>query len=104
MCASWPKAAGATYVARTTVAHPRPLLNLIKEGMEHRGFAFLEVISQCPTQAGRYMEGTSNPGGASQPHEEKGPAGGAGEAGFGPRSSKGGSSWAGFTTRRKKRN
>lgn len=55
------KAAGATYVARTTVAHPRPLLNLIQEGMEHRGFAFLEVISQCPTQAGRYMEGTSNP-------------------------------------------
>ena len=30
--------------------------------MEHRGFAYIEVISQCPTQAGRYMEGTSNPG------------------------------------------
>jgi 2-oxoglutarate ferredoxin oxidoreductase subunit beta len=43
------------------VAHPRPLLKLIKEGMEHCGFAFIEVISQCPTQAGRYMEGTSNP-------------------------------------------
>jgi 2-oxoglutarate/2-oxoacid ferredoxin oxidoreductase subunit beta len=56
------KAAGATYVARWTVAHPRPLLGTIKEGMEHQGFAYIEVISQCPTQAGRYMEGTSNPG------------------------------------------
>jgi 2-oxoglutarate ferredoxin oxidoreductase subunit beta len=56
------KAAGATYVARWTVAHPRPLLGTIREGMEHRGFAYIEVISQCPTQAGRYMEGTSNPG------------------------------------------
>ena len=56
------KAAGATYVARWTVTHPRPLLSAIQEGMEHRGFSFIEVISQCPTQAGRYMEGTSNPG------------------------------------------
>jgi 2-oxoglutarate/2-oxoacid ferredoxin oxidoreductase subunit beta len=56
------KAAGATFIARTTVAHPRQLLGFIKEAMEHRGFSFLEVISQCPTQAGRYMEGTSNPG------------------------------------------
>ncbi len=56
------KAAGASYVARSTVAHPRQMLSLIKESMEHRGFSFLEIISQCPTQAGRYMEGTSNPG------------------------------------------
>jgi 2-oxoglutarate ferredoxin oxidoreductase subunit beta len=56
------KAAGATHVARWTVAHPRPLLNAMKESMEHRGFSFLEVISQCPTQAGRYMEGTGDPG------------------------------------------
>jgi 2-oxoglutarate ferredoxin oxidoreductase subunit beta len=33
----------------------------MQEGMEHQGFSFIEVISQCPTQAGKYMEGTSNP-------------------------------------------
>jgi 2-oxoglutarate/2-oxoacid ferredoxin oxidoreductase subunit beta len=55
------QAAGATYVARWTTAHPRPLLTAIKEGMAHKGFAFIEVISQCPTQAGRYIEGISRP-------------------------------------------
>lgn len=56
------RAAGATYVARWTTAHPRQLLQAIKEGIGHQGFSFVEVISQCPTQAGRYMEGTSDPG------------------------------------------
>ncbi len=56
------RAAGATYVARWTTAHPKQLLQAIKEGIEHPGFSFIEVISQCPTQAGRYMEGTSDPG------------------------------------------
>ncbi len=54
--------AGATYVARWTAAHPLQLLKAIKEGIEHRGFSFIEVMAQCPTQAGRYIEGTSNPG------------------------------------------
>ncbi len=56
------RAAGATYVARWTTAHPYQLLKAIKEGINHEGFAFIEVLSQCPTQAGRYMEGTSDPG------------------------------------------
>jgi 2-oxoglutarate ferredoxin oxidoreductase subunit beta len=34
----------------------------MKEGIEHPGFSFIEVMAQCPTQAGRYMEGSSNPG------------------------------------------
>jgi len=55
------RSAGATYVARWTTAHPRELLKAIIEGIEHSGFSFVEVISQCPTQAGRYMEGTSDP-------------------------------------------
>lgn len=56
------RAAGATYVARWTTAHPYQLLKAIKEGINHEGFSFIEVLSQCPTQAGRYMEGTSDPG------------------------------------------
>ncbi len=56
------KAAGATYVARWTTAHPVSILTAFREGITHHGFSFIEVISQCPTQAGRYMEGTSDPG------------------------------------------
>ncbi len=56
------RAAGATYVARWTTAHPKQLLRAIKEGIAHLGFSFIEVLSQCPTQAGKYMEGTSDPG------------------------------------------
>jgi 2-oxoglutarate ferredoxin oxidoreductase subunit beta len=55
------RSAGATYVARWTTGHPKQLLQSIKEAIEHAGFSFVEVISQCPTQAGRYMEGTSDP-------------------------------------------
>lgn len=56
------RAAGATYVARWTTAHPYQLREAIKEGIAHQGFSFIEVLSQCPTQAGRYIEGTSDPG------------------------------------------
>ena len=52
---------GATYVARWTSAHPRQLLKAIKEAVTHNGFSFIEVVDQCPTQAGRYMHGTADP-------------------------------------------
>lgn len=44
---------GASYVARWTTAHPRPLINSIKKGLMKNGFSLIEVISQCPTQYGR---------------------------------------------------
>jgi len=46
-------AAGATYVARWTTAHPLQLSNAIKKGLKNKGFSFIEVISQCPTYFGR---------------------------------------------------
>jgi 2-oxoglutarate ferredoxin oxidoreductase subunit beta len=55
------KAAGATFVSRWSVAQPRQLLRAIKKGIEHPGFALIEAISLCPTQAGRYMKGTGDP-------------------------------------------
>lgn len=55
-------AAGATYVARWTCAHPKEMARAIKEGIEHKGFSFIEIISPCPTQAGRYIYGMANPG------------------------------------------
>lgn len=47
------KAAGATYVARWTTAHPVQLSNSIKKGLKNKGFSFIEAISQCPTYFGR---------------------------------------------------
>jgi len=44
---------GATYVARWTTYHAMPLIKSIKKGIQKKGFAFIEVIAQCPTQYGR---------------------------------------------------
>jgi 2-oxoglutarate/2-oxoacid ferredoxin oxidoreductase subunit beta len=46
-------AAGATYVARWTTAHPVQLSNAIKKGLQNKGFSFIEAVSQCPTYFGR---------------------------------------------------
>ncbi len=55
------KAAGATYVARWTAAHALSLSRSIAEAITHEGFAFIEIITQCPTQAGRIIYGTADP-------------------------------------------
>ncbi len=47
------EAAGATFVARHSVATPIPLIRTLKKAMEHKGFGFVEVLSPCPTQFGR---------------------------------------------------
>ena len=44
---------GASYVARGTVYHIRELDKLILGGIQKKGFAVVEVISQCPTSFGR---------------------------------------------------
>jgi len=46
-------AAGATYVARGTVANGVLLERLIRAGLAHRGFSVIEVVSNCHTQYGR---------------------------------------------------
>ena len=46
------QAAGATYVARWTTYQPRQLTRSIKKAIQKKGFAFVEVISQCPVQFG----------------------------------------------------
>lgn len=44
---------GATYVARGISHNPRFLSRLIEEGIKHKGFSFIEGISQCPVGLGR---------------------------------------------------
>jgi 2-oxoglutarate ferredoxin oxidoreductase subunit beta len=46
-------AAGASFVARWTTYHARQITNTMKKAIQHRGFAFIEIISQCPVQFGR---------------------------------------------------
>jgi len=46
-------AAGASYVARYSVTQPLSLVNAIKKALNVHGFAFIEVLSPCPTQFGR---------------------------------------------------
>ena len=47
------KAAGATFVARTTAYHVRQITDLIKKAVLHPGFSVVEILSQCPTYFGR---------------------------------------------------
>jgi 2-oxoglutarate ferredoxin oxidoreductase subunit beta len=46
-------AAGASFVACWTAAHPRQLTKSIEKAIQKKGFAFIEVFSQCPIQFGR---------------------------------------------------
>jgi 2-oxoglutarate/2-oxoacid ferredoxin oxidoreductase subunit beta len=46
------EAAGATFVARGTAVDIEPLEKMIKEGIRHPGFAFIEAVVPCPTEYG----------------------------------------------------
>jgi len=54
------EAAGAAFVARSTVYHTRLLDQLIIKALEKKGFAMVEVVSQCPTYSGRW-QGLASP-------------------------------------------
>lgn len=53
-------AAGGTYVARWTTYHVARLVATMKKALTRRGFAFVEVVSQCPVHYGRRI-GVSDP-------------------------------------------
>ena len=54
-------AAGATMVSRWSTAYPKALTRTFKKAINHKGFAFVEVVSQCPVQSGRYILGSGAP-------------------------------------------
>ena len=45
--------AGASYVARTTIANPRQAETYITNGIRKKGFSVIEVVTHCHTQFGR---------------------------------------------------
>ena len=47
-------AAGATFVARGLSYEPTTLQKLCEDALRHDGFAFVEVLSDCPEYFGRY--------------------------------------------------
>lgn len=47
------KAAGASFVARTTTYHVQQMADIIREAIVHDGFSVVEIMSQCPTYFGR---------------------------------------------------
>ena len=46
-------AAGATYVARWTTYHVFQLLQAMQAALAHKGFSFIEIMSQCPVSYGK---------------------------------------------------
>ncbi len=63
-------ALGASYVARWTTAHPVQLAKAIAEGIQHKGFAYIEVLSQCPVQAGKNVWGEKDPAKIMEKYKE----------------------------------
>ena len=47
------RAAGASFVARTTTYHARQMTEILKDAIVHDGFSVVEVLTQCPTYFGR---------------------------------------------------
>ena len=45
--------AGATFTARGSAYHARETIELIKQGICHKGFSLIDVYSVCPTYYGR---------------------------------------------------
>lgn len=47
------KAAGATFVARSTTYHVKQMTELFRDAILHEGFSVVEILTQCPTYFGR---------------------------------------------------
>lgn len=47
------KAAGASFVARTSAFHVKEIQKILTQAISHPGFSVVEILSQCPTYFGR---------------------------------------------------
>lgn len=46
-------AAGATFAGRGTVYNPNLITKLVEDGIQNKGFSFIETVTLCPTYYGR---------------------------------------------------
>ena len=54
-------AAGATFVSRWSTNRSRQGTNALKRALQHKGFALVEFVAQCPTNFGRRALRTGDP-------------------------------------------
>ncbi len=47
------KAAGASYVARSTTFHATQIPLLVEKGLQNQGFSLIDVVTACPVYYGR---------------------------------------------------
>ncbi|MFX1563640.1 MAG: thiamine pyrophosphate-dependent enzyme [Promethearchaeota archaeon] len=47
--------AGASYVARWSTYYVNDIIGSMKQALLHQGFAFIEIIAQCPTYAAGFL-------------------------------------------------
>ena len=55
------KSAGASHVERWSTATPEQCRMAMRRALTHKGFSFIEIVSQCPTNFGRYALKTGDP-------------------------------------------
>jgi len=48
------KIGGASYIARCTTAQPLQFMKYFRKALKHRGFALIDMVSQCVTYFGRH--------------------------------------------------
>lgn len=48
------KIGGASYIARCTTAQPLQFMKYFRKALKHKGFAFIDMVSQCVTYFGRH--------------------------------------------------
>jgi 2-oxoglutarate ferredoxin oxidoreductase subunit beta len=48
------KVAGGTYLSRVTTAQPVQFMKYFRKALNHKGFALIDVVSQCVTYFGRH--------------------------------------------------
>ena len=46
-------AAGATFVARSIASNSRHMQKILRQGLEHKGFSMIEIVSNCHTTYGK---------------------------------------------------
>jgi 2-oxoglutarate ferredoxin oxidoreductase subunit beta len=55
------EAAGATFVSRWSTNKPHQSIRAIKKAIQHKGFSFVEIVSQCTTGFGRKAINSASP-------------------------------------------
>jgi 2-oxoglutarate ferredoxin oxidoreductase subunit beta len=48
------KTIGASYIARCTTAQPIQFMRYFRKALQHKGFALIDIVSQCVTYFGRH--------------------------------------------------